>query len=110
MSRDGVKPVYSTLNPGVRQKEGRGEKPASSTGGPLKMRLEKNGRGGKAVTVLFNLPFGEAEAKKHMQAIQASAGVGGTQKDGTVELRGDVRDKAEAYFAKLGIKVVRAGG
>ncbi len=92
------KPLYSTAKPGV------------TTSGPLKMRLETKGRGGKAVTVLFNLPFNEADAKKHMQAIQAAAGVGGTMKDGTIELRGDVRDKADAYFAKVGIKCLRAGG
>lgn len=98
MSRDGGKPLYSTSKPGVT-----GE-------GPLKMRLETKGRGGKAVTVLFNLPFNDQDAKKHMQAIQAAAGVGGTMKDGQIELRGDVRDKADAYFLKQGIKCVRAGG
>lgn len=110
MVRDSGKPVYSTAAPGVRRKEQASPAKAAASGGPLKMRLETKGRGGKAVTVLFNLPFSEADAKTHMQTLQSQAGVGGTCKDGKIELRGDVRDKADAYFAKLGIKCVRAGG
>ncbi len=110
MSRDGGKPVYSTAAPGVRQKDDRAASKPAGGSGPLKMRLEIKGRGGKAVTVLFNLPFGDADAKKHMQTLQSAAGVGCTLKDGVIELRGDVRDKADTYFAKLGIKCVRAGG
>ena len=31
--------------------------------GPTKMRLEKNSRGGKLVTVLFNLPYEKTKQK-----------------------------------------------
>ncbi len=103
------KPVYSTAHPGARQKE---EKPASfkPSTGPLKLRLETKGRGGKAVTVLFNLPFTEDVARSHMQTLQSACGAGATFKNGTIEMRGDLRDRVEAYFGKLGVKVLRAGG
>jgi len=78
--------------------------------GPMKMRLETAGRGGKAVTVLFNIPMDEAEAKVLLKAMQAAFGCGGALKDSTLELRGDVRSKVEAYAAKAHMKVLRAGG
>lgn len=106
------KPVYSTAD-GPR---GKPKEPAATATyqrhpGPLKMRLETKGRGGKAVTVLFNLTFdGEAEALRIMKELQGSLGCGGAFKNGTIELRGDVRDRVDQYFARLGMKVVRAGG
>ena len=101
--------VYSTET-GSHKKE-----PAAGSGwikasGNAKMRLETGGRGGKAVTVLFNLPFDEAETKDMLKAMQAAFGCGGAMKDCTLELRGDVRVKVEAYFAKKNLKIIRAGG
>ena len=78
--------------------------------GPAKMRLETAGRGGKAVTVLFNLPFDEETAKSYLKAMQGAFGCGGSLKDSTLELRGDVRIKVEDFFAKKSLKIVRAGG
>lgn len=78
--------------------------------GPAKMRLETAGRGGKAVTVLFNLPWDENEARTHLKSMQAAFGCGGAIKDSTLELRGDVRKKVEEFFAKKSLKLVRAGG
>lgn len=101
--------VYST-DTGSHKKE-----PHSSSGwkkadGPTKMRLESNNRGGKQVTVLFNLPLEEVEARDMLKVMQSSFGCGGAMKDGTLELRGDVRSKVEAFFAKKNMKLVRAGG
>lgn len=78
--------------------------------GPMKMRLETAGRGGKAVTVLFQIPLEEAAAKDLLKAMQAAFGCGGSVKDSTLELRGDVRSKVEDFLAKKCIKVKRAGG
>jgi translation initiation factor 1 len=74
------------------------------------MRLETGGRGGKAVTVLFNLPVDEAEARAIMKEMQGKFGCGATIKESTIELRGDVRDRVEAFFAQRGMKIIRAGG
>ena len=78
--------------------------------GPVKMRLETKGRGGKSVTVLFNLPMSESDAKQLMRQLQASLACGATLKQSTIELRGDLRDKVEAFFQSRGEKLVRAGG
>lgn len=74
------------------------------------MRLEKKGRGGKSVTVLFNLPFTAEEAKNLMKRVQTAIGTGATYKNETIEIRGDHRDKVEAFFRKEKITIVRAGG
>jgi translation initiation factor 1 len=105
------RPVYST----DKSKAG-GDKPGQKNsgkplaGGPLKMRLETKGRGGKAVTVLFNLPLSEADAKAMMRELQEKLGCGATFKDGTIEMRGDMRDRLEPLLVARGLKVVRAGG
>ena len=74
------------------------------------MRLETGGRGGKSVTVIFNLPLEESEAKEVLKAMQGAFGCGGALKESTLELRGDVRLKVEGFFAKKNLKIVRAGG
>jgi translation initiation factor 1 len=106
------KPVYSTATGSARDKNQAGKAPAyTSTKGPLKMRLETAGRGGKAVTVLFNLTFPSEEAAVTvMKQLQSSLGCGATFKNGTIELRGDLRDRLADFFAKRGEKLVRAGG
>ena len=77
--------------------------------GPTKIRLETKGRGGKAVTVLWNLPFTEAEIRSLMKDIQAKAACGATFKDGRVEFQGDVKAAVNAYFAEKALKIVQAG-
>lgn len=107
------KPVFSTKpSPATQQQGGdkKQEKLSPLASGPIKMRLESKGRGGKTVTVLFNLPLTTTEAAAMARELQNSFGVGGTFKDGVIELRGDLRDKVEAYSTKKGLKVVRAGG
>lgn len=74
------------------------------------MRLETKGRGGKEVTVLFNLPFSSEEAKNLLSTLQTLLGTGGTFKEGQLEFRGDQRNKIEDYCGRSNIKIVRAGG
>lgn len=105
----GEKPVYSTA--GGRIKDAPNPRAGFQRGsGPCKLRLETHGRGGKAVTVVFNLPFDEETARSLMKEMQTRFGCGATLKDSTIELRGDVRDRVEAFLAQKSVKVVRAGG
>ena len=107
------KPVYSTKT-GVEVSPKKGVSAKGPTwpvkAGPTKMRLEKKGRGGKTVTILFELPYAEADADAMRRAMQAAFGCGGTLGEGTIELAGDVRDRVAQFFAKKGAKLVRAGG
>lgn len=84
--------------------------PARPGSGPGKMRLERSGRGGKMVTVLFELPLDEAGMKELLKVLKTKCGTGGALKDRTLEIQGDHRDKIEAVLAERGLKVKRAGG
>lgn len=101
--------VYSTET-GSHRNENEHKDSWRVESGPIKMRLETKGRGGKAVTVLFNLPFTEDVAKDYLKSMQSGFGCGGSIKEQTIELRGDVRQKVEAFFSKKQIKIIRAGG
>ena len=76
----------------------------------LKIRLEKNGRGGKSVCVIFDLPKNEAYNKDLEKKLKATCGSGGAYKNGTIEIQGDHREKIKTYLEKLGFKVKLAGG
>lgn len=109
MSQSKGQLVYSTDGGRVKNKDSKGTTYQAGSG-PCKMRLEKNGRGGKLVTVLFNLPFQEAEALSLMKEFQVQLGCGATFKNSTMEFRGDLRDRIEKLFAAKGFKIIRAGG
>jgi len=79
-------------------------------GQTAKMRLEKGGRGGKVVTVVFNLSGTPDRMKLLLRELQKACGTGGTVKPDGVEIQGDHRDRVEARMKELGLKVKRAGG
>ena len=103
------KPVYSSAKGDLREKGPKASGYQKSPG-PAKMRLESSGRGGKVVTVLFNLPLEEQEALTMMKDLQGLLGIGGTLKNSCIELRGDHRDRVAEYFARRGLPIKRAGG
>lgn len=82
-------------------------KPSEHT---LKIRLEKNGRGGKMVTVVFELPANEAYFKELEKKLKATCGTGGSYKNNMIEIQGDHREKVKAFLEKTGFKVKLAGG
>ena len=71
-------------------------------------RLEKNGRGGKTVTVVDNLPKQEVFLKELTKELKAKCGSGGTYslegKEGLIEIQGDKRQQIKAIFDKKGYK------
>lgn len=104
------KPVFSTKPSGLEHDNKTKSNPGRLAEGPIKMRLETKGRGGKAVTILFNLPMTPNEALNLGKDLQSKLGIGGTFKDDAIELRGDVRDKVEKILQDRGLKLKRAGG
>ncbi len=79
----------------------------------LKIKLEKNQRAGKLVTVLFDLPFNPPYFEDLAKKLKNHCGTGGTFKNslkGQIELQGDQREKMENYLHKLAIKTKRSGG
>ena len=56
-------------------------------------RVEKKGRGGKAVTVVDGLPNNAAFLKDLCQELKRLCGTGGTVDEGAIELQGDLRER-----------------
>jgi len=106
--------VYSSDGADNKKSKNKGSKNNSSKytagSGPVKLRREKKGRGGKVVTVLSDIPLALDEAKKLMKALQEHLACGGTLKGSTIELRGDVMGKTIVYLESSGIKAHQAGG
>ena len=75
----------------------------------LRLRLEKKGRKGKAVTVVDGLPPHPDFWQKLLKKLKARCGSGGTLKDGVMELQGDQREPARAFLEDQGF-TVRGGG
>ena len=70
-----------------------------------KLRVEKKGRGGKTVTVVFDLPNNAAFLKDLASELKRACGTGGAVVDNTVEIQGDLRDRVRAALIKKGFGV-----
>lgn len=68
-------------------------------------------RGGKSVTVAKNfVGIGLPEKQELAKLMQKTCGVGGTVKDGCIEIQGDKRDEMKRILTDAGFKPVFAGG
>ena len=67
--------------------------------------MERAGRGGKTVTVVFGLPNNAAFLKELSQELKRACGTGGTATDDGVELQGDLRERVRAYLLGKGFLV-----
>jgi len=70
-----------------------------------KLRLETKGRGGKGVTVVYDLPRNAEFLKTLSQELKRSCGVGGTATDDTIELQGDQRERLRPLLQAKGYVV-----
>lgn len=84
------KPVYKDINPGETI---------------LKLRMEKKGRGGKTVTVVYELPENPDYFKKLAKKLKSFCGTGGNFKNGQIEIQGEQRDKVRTFLEKEGFTV-----
>jgi translation initiation factor 1 len=70
-----------------------------------KLRMEKAGRGGKTVTVVYDLPRNAAFLKSLCSELKKTCGTGGAVADNTIELQGDLRDRVRELLAKKGFRL-----
>ena len=78
--------------------------------GVARVTREKQGRGGKTVTVVRGLPLGADALAALGKRLRTACGAGGTHKDGVLEVQGDHADKVMAFLQAEGLKAKRAGG
>ena len=68
-------------------------------------------RGGKTVTVVTGfIGIGQAEKEQLAKEMQKACGVGGTVKEGRIEIQGDKRDDVARILSKAGFRPVFASG
>jgi translation initiation factor 1 len=70
-----------------------------------KMRMEKKGRGGKTVTVIYGLPDNAEVLKSLCSDLKKACGCGGSTTDEGVELQGDLRERVRGHLEKKGFLV-----
>jgi len=76
----------------------------------VRVQRTKAGKGGKLVTAISGVEAPEAELKALLKTLKASAGTGGTLKDGLIELQGDQVAAALDALTKAGYRPKQAGG
>lgn len=59
----------------------------------LRVRMEKNGRGGKTVTIVAGFVGSEADLKELGKWIKGRLGVGGSVKEGEIIVQGDFKTR-----------------
>jgi len=67
-----------------------------------KLRMEKKGRGGKVVTVVYDLPQNQAFLRDLAAELKRTCGTGGAVSENTVEIQGDLRDRIRATLERKG--------
>ena len=100
--------VWSTSDGDLRK--ARERPPGAQPGGRVKVRRERAGRRGKAVTTVSDVPLDDAALKQLAGRLKKRCGVGGSAKNGIIELQGDHRDAVVEMLRADGYDVVLAGG
>jgi translation initiation factor 1 len=76
----------------------------------VRVRRETAGRRGKAVTTISDVPLDDAGLRELAVRRKKRCGVGGSAKNGVIELQGDHRDVVLEVLRADGYDAVLAGG
>lgn len=118
MSRDPRPILYSTDGSHLERCPHCGQHPCACPGPVevvpgetrLRMCLDRKGRGGKTVTVVYDLPPNAGYCAGLLKQLKTHCGCGGALRGDALEIQGDQRDKVQAFLAALGFAVRRSGG
>jgi translation initiation factor 1 len=102
--------VYSTTDGDLRRAPDPGLRERRADGNRVKVRREVAGRRGKAVTTVSGVPLDDAGLKQLAGRLKKRCGVGGSVKDGVIEIQGDHRDVVVEMLEAEGYTPVLAGG
>ena len=79
-------------------------------GKTVRVQREKQGRGGKVVTVVRGLPLNDADLALLLKELKGKLGGGGCIKEGQLELQGDHRDRLLLLLNERGFAAKASGG
>jgi translation initiation factor 1 len=102
--------VYSSSDGDLRRARDPALKARKAAGGRVKVKRETSGRRGKAVTTIYDVPLADDGLKELAGRLKKRCGVGGSVKDGVIELQGDHRSVVIEVLKADGYDVVAAGG
>jgi translation initiation factor 1 len=102
--------VWSSTDGDLRKARDPEVKARTAAGGRVKVRRETVGRRGKAVTTISGVPLDDDGLRELAGRLKKRCGVGGSAKEGVIELQGDHRDVVVEVLRADGYDVVRAGG
>ncbi|MFZ1994900.1 MAG: stress response translation initiation inhibitor YciH [Solirubrobacteraceae bacterium] len=102
--------VYSTTDGDLRKARDPRLKERRADGNRVKVRREVAGRRGKAVTTVSGVPVDDAGLRELAGRLKRRCGVGGSVKDGVIEIQGDHRDVVVEILNGEGYSPVLAGG
>lgn len=71
----------------------------------LKIQTSKAGRKGKTVTIISGFQCNSESLTKLLKQLKTKCGTGGTLKENTIELQGDLKEKLLGILTDLGYKV-----
>jgi translation initiation factor 1 len=108
--RGDTKVVWSSSDGDLRKARDPQVKARLEGDGRVKVRREIAGRRGKAVTTVAGLPVDDNGLKALAGQLKKRCGVGGSIKDGVIELQGDHREAVVEVLRAGGYDVVLAGG
>ena len=109
MARD-ERMVYSTSDGDLRKARDPKLKARMAAGGRVKVKRETSGRRGKVVTTIYDVPLADDGLRELAGRLKRRCGVGGSVKDGVIELQGDHRSVVMEVLRADGYDVVAAGG
>jgi translation initiation factor 1 len=81
-----------------------------SRGPRVRVKREVAGRRGKGVTTVYDVPLDDAALRELAGRLKKRCGVGGSAKNGVIELQGDHRDVVVEVLRGEGYDAVLAGG
>jgi translation initiation factor 1 len=108
--RETSRVVWSSTDGDLRKARDPKLKARMAAGGRVKVRRETSGRRGKAVTTVSDVPLDDDGLRELAGRLKKRCGVGGSVKDGVIELQGDHRDAVVEVLRADGYDVVLAGG
>jgi translation initiation factor 1 len=79
-------------------------------GGAVRVGLEKQGRAGKAVSVIAGLPLNNEQLATLAGELKRRCGAGGSVAGERIEIQGDHRDTLVVELTKRGFAAKRSGG